>query len=560
MSDVIIFDLDGTLTDSGPGITKCVQYALNYMGKPEKDLEKLRSFVGPPLHEQFMTYCGFTSEEADTAVEQYRERYATLGIYENEVYDRIPEVLQLLKEKGKVLAVASSKPFVFVEEILSYFKLRDYFTVVVGSELDGRRTAKAEVIEEALQQLGYEKQRERVLMVGDRQYDVKGAQECGIQCVGAAYGYGGRAELEAAGAAYIADTVEDLGILAEADDGGDEKVSNFQAKKTRRERRHKAREASGQPEKSFQINKEPLSPKDIGRMLWDIFSPILFHYVCLIGVTFLGIFVTGAIILQGKTDYMEVVAQLPWLSSVFTGIASLIIIYFLGRVYQREKVRLSIQTKQWNWKIAAACVASAIGMGQLLNKAISLSGLRQIFGGYKEISENTFENQNLILLVICIGILSSMAEEIVFRGLVYTRTRVYLGVGWAVGLSAAAFGVYHGNMIQFLYALLMGILFALIYEKTGNLLSTILAHMAANIWGIFSDIIFDYAVRKTSYGEIIILVLMGILALGGIWYLFIKKEKQVTETPEESQQATASESEETSEPEEKTENEANKPS
>lgn len=545
MSDVILFDLDGTLTDSGPGITKCVQYALNYMGKPEKDLDKLRCFVGPPLHEQFMSYCGFTSEEADTAVEQYRERYATLGLYENSVYDRIPEVLQLLKDNDKVLGVASSKPVIFVEEILAHFNLREYFSVVVGSELDGTRTAKDEVIEEALKRLGYEGRRERVLMVGDREHDVKGAQKCGIQCVGVAYGYGGREELESAGAAYIADTVEDLGILAEADDEGDEKVSRFKARKEKKAKAQKAREqmdrdmnsreqnvrdARGQMRdgksrvKGADMKKKPLTPKDIGWMLWDIFLPVLFHYACLIGVTFAGVFLAGLLLMGQSNDYMGVIQTYPWLSSVFTGVASLIIIYFLGRVYQREKVRLSIVTKQWNAKLAVVCILTAIGVGQLLNKAILSSGLRQMFQKYTEISENSFENQNLLVLVMCIGVLGSLAEEIVFRGLVYTRTKSYLGVGWGLVLSAVTFGVYHGNVLQFIYALLMGFMFALIYEKTGNLLAPVFAHIAANVWAIFSDRIFDYAIKLTSYGELILLLLMGVLALGGIWYLFIRKE------------------------------------
>lgn len=565
MSDVILFDLDGTLTDSGSGITKCVQYALNYMGKPEKDLDKLRCFVGPPLHEQFMSYCGFTSEEAETAVEQYRERYATLGIYENSVYDRIPEVLQLLKDNGKVLGVASSKPVIFVEEVLSYFHLREFFSVVVGSELDGTRTAKDEVIEEALERLGYEEHRERVLMVGDREHDVAGAQKCGIQCVGVAYGYGGREELEAAGAAYIADTVEDLGILAEADDEGDEKVSQFKAKKDRKAKAKKDREkmnnamtsreqavrdargkGNGETARAIgsSMKKKPLTPKDIGWMLWDIFSPVLFHYACLIGVTFVGVFLAGMLLMGQGNDYMGVIREYPWLSSVFTGIASLIIIYFLGRVYQREKVRLSIVTRQWNVKIALACVCTSIGVGQLLNKAILSSGLRHMFQKYTEISENSFENQNLFVLVMCIGVLGSLAEEIVFRGLVYTRTKSYLGVTWGVLLSAAAFGVYHGNLLQFIYALLMGLLFALIFEKTGILLAPVLAHVAANIWAIFSDSIFDYAIRLSSYGELILLVLMGFIALGGIWYLFIRKDAggHKRETDEEEQAEAAEKS------------------
>ena len=147
MSEIILFDLDGTLTDSAPGITRCVQYALRHFGIDEPDLKKLECFVGPPLKEMFMEYAGFSESQAEEAVAKYRERYTEKGIFENGVYEGIPELLQLCRDRGRVLGVASSKPQVFVEQILEHFDLRQYFEVVVGAELDGTRTDKAEVIE-----------------------------------------------------------------------------------------------------------------------------------------------------------------------------------------------------------------------------------------------------------------------------------------------------------------------------------------------------------------------------------------------------------------------------
>ena len=131
---MILFDLDGTLTDSGPGITRCVQYALASFGIEEPDLEKLNCYVGPPLLESFMNFAGLGCEEAQQAITKYRERYEAEGIFENEVYEGIPEVLAYLKEKGKILAVASSKPEKYVEQILEHFEIRKYFTEVTGSE------------------------------------------------------------------------------------------------------------------------------------------------------------------------------------------------------------------------------------------------------------------------------------------------------------------------------------------------------------------------------------------------------------------------------------------
>ena len=191
----ILFDLDGTLTESGIGITKSVQQALERMGKPEPDLDKLRVFVGPPLKEQFMKYAGFTEEEADKAISYFRERYHVTGVYENAVYDGIEDMLKALKEAGYVLAVASSKPEILVNQVLEYFHLEHYFTEKVGSEMDGVRTRKSEVVEEALLRLGLKDDREHVLMVGDKEHDVFGAREAGMNCVAVTWGYGTAEEL-----------------------------------------------------------------------------------------------------------------------------------------------------------------------------------------------------------------------------------------------------------------------------------------------------------------------------------------------------------------------------
>ncbi len=199
MYKAILFDLDGTLTDSGEGITKSVQYALEKLGRPEPDLQKLRCFVGPPLMEQFMAYAGVDEEAARQAVVWYRERYAPTGIFENEVYPGVEKMLADLKAGGYLLAVASSKPEFFVNKVLDHFSLTGYFDVIAGSGLDGTRTRKAEVIEEALARLGLSGDRGSVVMVGDRDQDINGARQAGMECLAVAYGYGPLEELEAAG-------------------------------------------------------------------------------------------------------------------------------------------------------------------------------------------------------------------------------------------------------------------------------------------------------------------------------------------------------------------------
>lgn len=210
MKKLILFDLDGTLTESGEGITKSVQYALEKMGRPEPDLQKLRVFVGPPLTEQFMTYTGMSREEAEQAVFYYRERYSVTGIFENRPYPGILEMLRQLKEKRFLLAVASSKNEESVDLVLEHFALKQYFDAAAGSFLDGRRSRKADVIEEALRRLNLSGHAEQALMVGDKEHDVIGAREAGISCVAVAYGYGTMAELEAAKPLKIVHRVEEL--------------------------------------------------------------------------------------------------------------------------------------------------------------------------------------------------------------------------------------------------------------------------------------------------------------------------------------------------------------
>ena len=205
----ILFDLDGTLTDPYEGITKSVQYALNAFGIKDEPLPKLKKFIGPPLKESFMEYYGFDGAKAETAVEKYRERFRDTGIFENQIYDGAVQLLSFLKDNGFILAIASSKPTEFVERILEHFHIRNYFDNVTGSFMDGRRTKKSEVVGAVLEALEIT-EKAQVLMVGDRYHDVEGAAAVGVDCAGVSFGYGGREELEAAGATVVVDSFNNL--------------------------------------------------------------------------------------------------------------------------------------------------------------------------------------------------------------------------------------------------------------------------------------------------------------------------------------------------------------
>ncbi|MBR6364768.1 MAG: HAD family hydrolase [Lachnospiraceae bacterium] len=206
----ILFDLDGTLTDPAEGITKSVQYALKHFGIEEDDLEKLQPFIGPPLMESFMDFYGFSEEQAREAVTYYREYFRPQGIFENEVYKGIPELLEKLTDAGKTLILATSKPVVFAEQILEHFDLRQYFEFIGGSDIEQTRAKKTEILQYILEECQLVDLTELV-MVGDRKHDIIGAKQFGIDTVGVLYGYGSEEELKEAGADVLVDSVRELG-------------------------------------------------------------------------------------------------------------------------------------------------------------------------------------------------------------------------------------------------------------------------------------------------------------------------------------------------------------
>lgn len=207
--NIVLFDLDGTLTDPALGITNSVIYALRHFDIEVRDRTELYEFIGPPLMDSFARFYGFDNEKCREATVYYREHYREQGIFENYVYQGMEEMLERLHSAGIRLAVATSKPEPFAEQIVEHFHLASFFEYVAGSTLAETRTNKAEVIEYALESLGVT-DRSRVLMVGDREYDVIGAKKCGLDSMGVLYGYGSREELAAAGADYIVEQVVDV--------------------------------------------------------------------------------------------------------------------------------------------------------------------------------------------------------------------------------------------------------------------------------------------------------------------------------------------------------------
>lgn len=241
MYDILLFDLDGTLTNSKEGITKSVQFALKHYGIYVDDLEQLTCFIGPPLVDEFQEYCGFSREKALEVREKFRERYDTIGLWENELYPGTTDMLEALKNAGKRLAVATSKPETTAKRILEKFGVLDYFETVSGSDMEQGRSTKSQVIEEALIRMNCEQEEvpeaemeakaeteaeveigtevktgqkrwktNNILMIGDRKHDVEGAAAFHMDCVGVKYGFAPEGELEQAGALFVVESAEEL--------------------------------------------------------------------------------------------------------------------------------------------------------------------------------------------------------------------------------------------------------------------------------------------------------------------------------------------------------------
>jgi phosphoglycolate phosphatase-like HAD superfamily hydrolase/membrane protease YdiL (CAAX protease family) len=538
MSQVILFDLDGTLTESGEGIINCVQYALEKLGKKEEHPENLQCFIGPPLKEQFMKYAGLSEEEGEKAVVYYRERYTTTGMFENRLYPKIPELLELLKINNKILAVASSKPEVYVKQILEHFQIADYFTAIVGSELDGRRTEKAEVIEEALRRMHLEEERDKVLMVGDRSHDVQGAISCGLQCIGVAYGYGSREELEKAGAVYIADSVEDLGILASPNDEETtenvesvrniipdrEKVKKYEIPETRKlEKEEKEMPESAKKKEKFRYS--------TSGQIWRLIYPFLIHYGATLLATialYLVYLIQAGGLQETASAGQRLINSTLYVTLIGDLTAAIILYLFYRKDQMHRKEGFSGTGKAFVWAppvIWFSVIILAIATGQFLNDLINGLHLNDLFTGYSEVSEQAFSGQPVGLMILVVGIIGPICEELMFRGIVFHRLKDWVKPQAAIVISALLFGIYHGNVVQFFYATCMGVMLAIIYDKTGTLWISIVAHIAANLWSLFGSSFWSSLWQQIPAGMLFGVMIEILLCVIPTYWLFGYKRK-----------------------------------
>ena len=544
MSQVILFDLDGTLTESGEGITKCVQYALKKMGIVENDLKKLECFIGPPLKDSFVKYGGLSEEKAIEAIAYYRERYEKEGIFENRLYPKISDLLELLQINDKIMGVASAKPEPYVKQILEHFGIASYFKTIVGSEMNGARVTKTEVIEEALIRLHMQTERDKVVMVGDRAEDVRGALTCGIQCLGVLYGYGSEEELKQAGAVYLAEDVEDLAVLASpSDEETTEHVESI--------RQNDLNEMVFVPEEEVTdaveanlgdtLTKTKAKKAKVAKLhpihhLWRWFYPLALYLIISVAVTLCSGIYFAVTLLVGSESYdvellIEKILNTSLLQTMIAGVLMAVISLFLYRSDQKKReyeIFGSGKTTRWCPAIAWLVVfVISIAGCQFLNDVIEIVGLHELFPTYTDVADQTIYSQPVWLILLTVGVVAPVSEELLFRGLLFSRMKDWIKPWLAVVFSAAFFGLYHGNVVQFIYAFLMGILFAVIYHRTGVLRTTIVAHMVANLWSVLGYGFVKEAALNIEYGRWIVIGVCAVLCLLPTTWLVCCKRKNL---------------------------------
>lgn len=482
--EYLLFDLDGTLTDPKLGITSCVQYALREFGIEEPDLDKLEPFIGPPLADSFKMFYGFTEEQAEKAVAKYRERFQDKGIFENEIYAGIPQMLKKLKLRKIHLGVASSKPTVFVEKILEHFQIRQYFDVVVGSELDGSRSKKEEVILEALHQFfpNGNIQRQKIFMIGDRKYDTEGAKAVGVESVGVTFGYGGMEELMEAHTDYIVRSVEEL--------------------------------------RRFLLRGYEDMEKDLTQMQksWIL----IYHLILFIAVKGFVQSIGGDLLrARGVTELSgNAKTLLLGLGFVCAGAA---IFKSACRTVKRTIRDMYLTHLKWEPRIAyVQLAAAAIGLSQGVAMLLELTGFTKTSNTFQAVLENQASDALWVALLVY-GIVGPVSEELLFRGVIYGYVRRFFDVKTAIVGSAILFGIYHGNLVQAVYAVLMGYFIAYGYEYFAQFRVPLLLHVGMNLLTLIVGYTGLGATAFVCWPVCIALLLLGVIAL-----FLLSKRKHLT--------------------------------
>lgn len=518
----ILFDLDGTLTDPKLGICTCVQYALKEFDIEEPDLDKLEPFIGPPLKDSFMKYYNLTEEQAERAIEKYRERFSVTGKFENKVYEGIPELLKDLKDYGYQLAVASSKPECFVKDILVHFNIARFFDVVVGSELDGSRVDKAEVIHETLNRLFHYRafQKDQIVMIGDRKFDVEGAKDIGVTSVAVAYGYGSHKELRAAKPDHLAETVEELRALL---------MDETLLPERREAARQKALEKIKQGQQEAQ--KKPQENRTTFQCIWKMLFPFLLFYVTLeflrqaVGMLLLFLSEKNEALYQFMLVAEDTTEETWAISGNGTAVIQIlsflgvfVVLYTIGSGKKYlAKAREAAKTKVFKPAEWAAWLGLAVISAVGLNMFFVAIGWISINPAYLEAAKSMYA-VSIPLGIVLYGVISPLVEEVLFRGMIYAEAKSFMKPFAAVLASSALFGLYHGNTVQLFYSFLLGMILVQAYRYSGRILVPIVLH------GVVNTLVF-LATNFTLFKQNTVqLVLGAILSVAGVIMFFLFKK------------------------------------
>ena len=478
MYKYILFDLDGTLTDPKEGICGSVRYALEKCGRKAPGIDELTCFIGPPLKDSFMEFFKMDEEEALKAVGYYRERFNDVGWSENAVY---PGILGLLKEaklKGVHMAIASSKPTVFVERILKYFKIYRYFDVVIGSELNGSRSKKEEVVAEALKQLyekgsgSIEEKKAETAMVGDRHFDIEGARSAEVDGIGVSYGYQEPGELSAAGADAIAATVEELKELLL---GGEDK--DIRQRRIKRLEKDAGIKVPAVPEQPFFRALYMLSPFvvyfAVSQLMWQLM---------------LWLTRPMAVLTSGSDT-----RSLSVLISILVSSATALILWLVFK--KREYMHfLPMWKKEEIVKKLLYIIVLGAALSAVLNVVLNSAARFIVPHIMSEEEAGKFfdaasydHNTPLVPGLVLYVLVSPLLEELIFRWLLKERIGRIFSKNLTIILTAVFFGFYHGNILQGIYAFLCGLVMGQLVYKEEALLAPLLFHMTANAFIFLSS-------------------------------------------------------------------------
>lgn len=449
MYQYVLFDLDGTLTDPKEGITKSAQYALKSFGIDEPDSDKLEPFIGPPLGDSFRDFYGFDDEKCQQAIKTFREYFESTGIRENKIYPGMADMLKSLKEQGVTLVVASSKPQESVHIVLKLFDIEQYFDLIVGSLKDGSRVTKIEVMEEAFSQLKAREKRKgrkldlsQVLMVGDRKFDIEGARHFGVDSVAVTYGYAPDGELEEAEPTWFADSVSELEEVI------CQKPSYMKY--------------SGRA--SFSKTLQVLYPIAL-YWAWEL---IVFNVLYILFASIWGISDEMKNPVSVYLNALTAVSTWPLLIWLYRQSCEPVTSHVISRRYRNRLM------------VGVGMIGSyAIGLAMGLNLMVTFFRLASYSASYEEVASTQYSVPLGIGLIVY-GILTPITEELIFRGVLYNRIRKYFPVPVAIFLGALVFGCYHGNLVQMVYAFLMGLAINMMYEYYKHLGAPIIFHCCAN--------------------------------------------------------------------------------